>query len=133
MPIVTALRRFILPSLVLTAVAAGVSHAQASSAKPKHPTVCAQGVRVFNDPSQAPTPRDTVEVPPPDAPVRVTSPEQAEAAEMAMRGRAGSVGATGVIVTDQVEENGGERRVFRSLIGIFAPADSAKAQQACKK
>ena len=130
MPFANTLRS-VVPSLVLTIAAAGVSHAQ-STVKPKHPAVCAQGVRVFTDPSQAPTPRDTVEIPRPDAPVRVTSPEEAEAAELAMRGRAGSVGATGVIIADQTTDEGGQQRIQRSVTGIFARADSARAQAACK-
>jgi hypothetical protein len=134
MSIVNALYRSVVPSLLLTVAAAGISRAQSSDAsKPKHPAVCAQGVRVYTDASQAPTPRDTVQIPAPDGPVRVSSPEEAEAAELALRGRAGSVGATGVIVTDQVSDEGGAQRIRRSVVGIFAPADSAHAQAACKK
>jgi hypothetical protein len=95
--------------------------------------VCAKGVKVYTDRSQIPVPFDTLSVPPADGPVRVTNDQEAEAAELALRGRAGSVGATAVLVTDEVlDDGGGERRVRRSVTGIFVPADSARAQQACK-
>jgi hypothetical protein len=71
-------------------------------------------------------------MPPADGPVRVTSPEEAEAAELAMRGRAGSVGATGVLVTDEVSDEGGQQRIRRSVTALYVPADSARAQAACK-
>ena len=45
-------------------------------------------------------PRDTLTIPPADGSVRVSSPEEAEAAELALRERAGSVGATSVLVID---------------------------------
>jgi hypothetical protein len=134
MLLVNAVRRSAVPAFILTIATAGFSRAQSGGApKPRRPAVCAQGVRVFTDPSQAPTPRDTVEIPAPDGPVRVSSPEEAEAAELALRGRAGSVGATGVIINDQVSDEGGAQRIHRSVVGIFAPADSAHAQAACKK
>jgi hypothetical protein len=95
--------------------------------------VCAKAVKVYTDRSQIPVPFDTLEVPPSDGPVRVTNEQEAEAAELAMRGRAGSVGATGVLVMDDVQEGAdGTRRVQRRVTGIFVPADSARAQQACK-
>ena len=78
-------------------------------------------------------PFDTLDIPAPDGPVRVTNEQEAEAAELAMRGRAGSVGATGVLVTDEVQDdNDGNRRMRRSVKGLFVPADSARARQACK-
>src|SRR4051812_1298743 len=72
--------------------ATGAAHAQ-SAAKPsaaKHPVVCAKGVRMFTDKSQIPVPHDTLALPLADGPIRVTSPEEAEAAELALRARAGS-------------------------------------------
>jgi hypothetical protein len=126
MSLASAVFRSSLPSVVLTIAAAGVAHAQSGdAAKPKHPVVCAQGVRVYTDPHEAPVPRDTVRIPPGDGPIRVTSPEEAEAAELAMRARAGSVGATGVIVTDEISDEGGAQRMHRSVTGIFAASDSA--------
>jgi hypothetical protein len=119
----------------LTILAAHGARAQAtpaSAAKPKHPVVCAKGVRVYNDRSQVPTPHDTVSIPPADGPIRVTSPDEAEAAELALRGRAGSVGANAVLVVDVVSDDGGALRVRRSATGLFVPADSARALQMCK-
>jgi len=111
---------------------ASIASAQGSSANAKHAPICAKGVKVYTDRSQVPVPFDTLEVPRPDAPVRVTNEQEAEAAELAMRGRAGSVGATGILVTDEVQEDGGNRQVRRSVKGLFVPADSARAHQACK-
>ena len=72
---VISFHRAWLSAVALTLTAAGAAAAQSAAAHTlKRPTVCAQGVRVFNDPSQAPTPRDTVEIPRPDSPVRVSSP-----------------------------------------------------------
>jgi len=121
-------------ALVLSVFAAHPAHAQAASgaAKAKHPAICAKGVRVYNDRTQVPTPHDTLSIPPADGPIRVTSPEEAEAAEMALRGRAGSVGATGVLVIDEVSGDGDSQRVRRTATGLFVPADSARALQACK-
>lgn len=116
---------------VLSIGAAHAGHAQAA-AKPKHPPVCAKGVRIYTDKAQVPVPNDTLTMPPSDGPIRVTSPEEAEAAELALRGRAGSVGATGILVADQVEDDGGNQRLRRSVTAFFSPADSARSQQACK-
>ena len=118
---------------VVLAASAAVGSAQSSTPATKHTPICAKGVRVYTERSQVPVPFDTLEVPRPDAPIRVTNEQEAEAAELAMRGRAGAVGATGVLVTDEVQETGdGERRVRRNVLGVFVPADSARAQQACK-
>src|SRR5512133_1788221 len=105
--IAASIRPFAL-SAGLSLVTAAVGHAQAAApAKTRQPAVCAKGVRIYTDKSQVPVPHDTLTMPPADGPVRVTSPEEAEAAELAMRGRAGSVGANGVIVTDEVSDDGG--------------------------
>ena len=119
---------------VVLLVAAGAAHAQntAKPPAPKHPTVCAKGVRLFTDKSQIPVPHDTLALPPADGPIRVTSPEEAEAAELALRGRAGSVGATGLLVTDEVVDDGGTQRISRQATAVYVPSDSARAQQACK-
>jgi hypothetical protein len=118
---------------VLSAGAARAVRAQSTPPAKTRPAVCAQGVRVYTDKSQVPTPHDTLTMPPADGPVRVTSPEEAEAAELAMRGRAGSVGATGVLVTDITSEESGGTRIQRSVTAVYVPADAARAQQACKK
>jgi hypothetical protein len=118
--------------LVGSTVVAGAQSAR-PAAPAKHAPICAKGVKVYTDRSQIPVPFDTLEVPPADGPVRVTNEQEAEAAELAMRGRAGSVGATGVLVTDDSQDDAdGNRRVRRSVTGIFVPADTARARQACK-
>ena len=121
-------------ALVLSFVAGRAARAQGANAaaKPKHQPICAKGVRVYNDRGQVPAPHDTLAIPPADGPIRVTSPEEAEAAEMALRGRAGSVGATAVLVVDEVSGDGDSQRVRRSATGLFVPADSARAIAACK-
>jgi hypothetical protein len=69
---------------------------------------------------------------PPGAPVRVTSAEEAAAADLAMRGRAGSVGATGVVVTEVTEAGDGGTVIRRRVVPVFVPSDSGRAQAACK-
>jgi hypothetical protein len=120
-----------IPAL-LVALAAGRADAQATAAAPKRAAVCARGVTVYSDAKQVPTPWDSVTIPMPAAPVRVTSEAEAEAAEMDLRARAGSVGATGVIMTTETDDDGtGQMRMRRSVRGVYVRADSARAQQAC--
>ncbi|MEP6618601.1 MAG: hypothetical protein ABJE47_04785 [bacterium] len=106
--------------------------AQAPKSPAARPPVCAKGVRVFTEASQVPVPYDTLRMPPADGPVRVTSPEEAEAAELAVRGRAGSVGATGILIVDQSSEENGMTRMRRSVTALYVAADSARAQLACR-
>jgi len=134
---VSAISLRTLSAAALLVVAARSTHAHAggspASQSPKHPVACAKGVRIYTDKSQLPTPYDTLTLPPTDGPIRVTSPEEAEAAELDLRRRAGSVGATAVLVTDEVtDDGGGNQRVRRQATAVFVPADSARAQQACK-
>ena len=111
----------------------GVS-AQSAAAPAKHPPVCAKGVQVYESIDKVPVPHDTLTMPPAPGPVIVTSEAEAEAADLAMRGRAGSVGATGVVVLDDIQDSGGERIVRRrGVIPVFVPSDSARAQRACAK
>jgi hypothetical protein len=127
-----SIRSAVVAAVVLAASAA-VGTAQSSTPAAKRTPICAKGVKVYTERSQVPVPFDTLEVPRPDAPIRVTNEQEAEAAELAMRARAGSVGATGVLVTDEIQDSGdGERRMRRNVLGVFVPADSARAQQACK-
>jgi hypothetical protein len=112
---------------------AATAGAQAATA-PRHPAVCAQGVRIYNERAALPAQRDSMVVPPPPGgQVRVTSPEEAEAAEMAMRERAGAVGITSLLVITETEDNGGDVRMRRSVSGYFIAADSARAAGICKK
>jgi hypothetical protein len=91
-------------------------------------------VQIYDSIDKVPVPHDTLQMPSATGPVIVTNEAEAEAAELAMRGRAGSVGATGVVVLDDVQESGGERTVRRrGMIPVFAPSDSARAQKACGK
>jgi hypothetical protein len=120
--------------LVLAGTFAGAAGAQSSAkATPApHPAVCAQGVRVYNSLSEVTAPYDTLSLPPSDAPIRVTNPDEAAAAELMVRGRAGSVGATGMVVMEKSEDTGGGMRIHREITPVFVRADRARAQQACK-
>ena len=119
--------------VALASIAASSASAQAvAPAKPARAPFCARGVRIYTEPSQVPTPVDTLRIPPADAPVRVTSPEEAEAAELALRGRAASVGANALLITDVVTEDAGGQRIRRSVVGLFVRADSARSVAACK-
>ena len=97
----------------------------------KHPVVCGKGVRTYDSLKEVPAPFDTLKLPP-HAPVRVTSQEEAEAAEAQMMTDAGKIGATGLVVTEVVEENGNSRSVHRQVIPVFVPSDTARAYGACK-
>ena len=98
---------------------------------PRHPPVCAKGVRTYPDFSQVPKPYDTLAMPPGPR-IQVTNPEEAEAAERAVRERAGSIGATGVVFTEETSSDGaGAMEVRRRVFPVFVPSDSARAQQAC--
>jgi hypothetical protein len=101
------------------------------SAAPAHPKVCADGVREYFSRSELPTPYDTLALPPAE-PIRVTSPEEAAAAQRMMRERAGSVGATGLFVQEVTEETPDGMRMQRSVSAIFAPSDTARAYAACR-
>ena len=76
--------------LVGSASVGSAQAARASAPQAKHASICAQGVKVYTDRAQIPVPFDTLDIPAPDGPVRVTNEQEAEAAELAMRGRAGS-------------------------------------------
>lgn len=103
-----------------------------AAAAPAHPKVCADGVREYYSRADIPTPYDTL-VMPPGEPVRVTSPEEAEAAQRLMRERAGTVGATGLLVLEERTDDGmGRVEMHRSIMPLFAPSDSARAYAACR-
>lgn len=118
--------------LVLLSTAARAQAAGGGLQPARHPAVCEKGVRIYTDRKDVPTPFDSVAIPAPDKPVMVTSPEEAQAAQLALRERAGSVGATGVLVIDITEQSGDEVRMRRRAVGLFVPSDSARAQQACQ-
>lgn len=138
------IRHLILPAALLLlygtpARAQDVNVTMSAPAKHQAPKrtyvpVCAAGVTTYDAIKDVPKPYDSLDVPPPDGPIMVTNESEAEAAALAMRGRAGGVGATGVVVTDQTEDNGsGMVRMRRSIQGVYVPADSARAQKACGK
>lgn len=108
--------------------------AQTQPPKRAYLPVCAEGVKVYDDIKEVPKPYDSLTVPRSAQPVMVTNEAEAEAAQLAMRGRAGSVGATGVVVTDETTDNGsGMVQMRRSIQGVYVAADSARAQKACGK
>lgn len=119
----------------LTLLGAASAQAQAPTASaPRRAPVCAQGVKMYDDIRQIPVPHDTVQIPAPDGPIRVTNEAEMEAAEMALRKRAGEVGATGVLaITEEEDDGAGRVTMRRRTVGVFVRADSAAAQKACAK
>ena len=117
-------------ALVLVAGTAG-AQAAATPAIKRQPT-CARAVKTWDDIKQVPTPHDTVRIPAPDGPVRVTNEAEAEAAELALKTRAASVGATGILIsTTEQDDGGGMITMRRNVTGIYVRADSAEAQKIC--
>ena len=125
-------RAVIVAALVSAVPVAARAQETGAAAQPAHPKVCADGVREYYSKAEIPTPYDTL-VMPPSEPVRVTSPEEAEAAQRLMRERAGSVGATGLLVVEERTDDGmGRVQMSRSITPVFAPSDSARAYAACR-
>lgn len=120
-------------AIVAISRSAGAQTAANQGQAPRHPRVCTGGVRTYPSITQVPTPFDSLTMPPAPGPVRVTNPAEAEAADRAMRERAGSIGATGIVVSDVTDDTGGGMRIRRSVLPVFVPSDSARAQQACRK
>jgi hypothetical protein len=121
-------------TLGLCLFAGGTASAQAAPESPKRAPVCAEAVKVYTDFKQVPAPFDSVRIPPADGPIRVTNEEEAAAAELQVRKRAGSVGATGLVMTmEEVDDGSGMIRASRRVTGVFVRADSAAAQKACLK
>jgi hypothetical protein len=90
-------------------------------------------VRELFSRAELPMPYDTLVMPPMD-PVRVTSPEEAEAAQRTMREKAGSVGATTLLVQEEtVDDGAGRVQMHRSVTPIYSPADTARAYAVCRK
>lgn len=116
----------------VAAVAGAATRVQGGAPAPKPTPICATGVLMYTDLKQVPAPYDTLTMPEMPGQMRVTSEEEAAAAELAMRGRAGSVGATGVVVSDVTEEEGGNMRIRRSVTAVRSPSDTLRALKACK-
>src|SRR5688500_10257267 len=91
-------------ALVLAASAAGAQ--AAATPAPKRAPTCARAMKIYDDIKQVPVPHDTVDIPAPDGPVRVTNEAEMEAAELALKTRAGTVGATGVLIFNEESDNG---------------------------
>lgn len=101
---------------------------------PAHPAVCADGIRTYTSLDLVPTPFDTLGMPPPGTPIRVTNPDEAAAADRRMAERAGSVGATGIVITDlTLADRPGPRRVVRRVTAVFVPSDTGRAHAACAR
>ena len=116
----------------LIAFLASSAGAQASAPAPKRAPTCARAIKMYEDIKQVPTPFDSLEIPAPDHPVIVNSEADLEAAEQALKTRAASVGATGVLArTIRLDDGAGNVEMRRSSIGIFVRADSAEAQRIC--
>ena len=126
--------KVILGLCLLAGTTASAQQQQSAAAAPKRASVCAEGVKMYSDIKEVPAPHDTVQIPPGDGPIRVTNEEEARAAELMIRKRAGSVGATGIL-TAMVETDTGDGmvRMSRRVTGIYVRADSAAAQKACAK
>lgn len=110
---------------------AGAQAPQGRRATPLHPKVCAAGVRIYNGVSEVPKPYDSLTMPPGPR-IQVTNPAEAEAAERAVRERAGSVGATGIVFIDETENGPEGMTMRRAMFPVFVASDSARAQRACR-
>jgi hypothetical protein len=129
-----SLRRLVLPTIAAIAAHAGAASAGAQQVtkdapRPRTPT-CAAGVRTYEGWAEVRAPFDSLRLPPGE-PIRVTSPEEAQAAQQKIRERAATVGATGLVLVDVTSESGGEVQTRRSVVPVFVPADSARAHKAC--
>lgn len=124
--------KLILATAALVLCAASARAQAQAPAAPKRVPTCARVIKTYDDIKQVPAPHDTVQVPAPDGPVRVTNEAEMEAAELALKTRAASVGATGVLIANAEEDNGsGQVTLRRTVTGIFVHADSAAAQKVC--
>ena len=95
----------------------------------KRPPLCAAGVKRYQGWAEVPTPFDSVLLRRGE-PIRVSSPEEAEAAQQRLLERAGSAGANGLVVVDEGTPDGGVRR---GVVAVFVRADSARSYKACGK
>ena len=121
-------------TLILSIALALIGSAAQAQAKRSYVPVCAKGVLVYTDIKDVPKPYDSLTIPAPAAPVMVTNEDELAAAELAMRDRAGSVGSTGVVITDETNDDGNGRvQLRRTTQGVFVRSDSARAQKACGK
>jgi hypothetical protein len=132
--LIIALRYAAITALTVAAPlgAAGAQGGGTMSRVATRPAVCTDGVALYNNLGSVPTPFDTLTMPPSE-PIRVSSPEEAAAAERMILQRAGSVGATGVLMTTVEEETADGLRMHRSVTPVFAASDTTRAYAACRK
>jgi len=97
----------------------------------KHPVVCGKGVRTYGSFKEVPTPFDSLKLPP-HAPIRVNSPEEADAAQAQILADAGKIGATGLVVEEVSDNDGGSMTMHRRVVPVFVTADTARAYAACR-
>ena len=116
--------------IVLSSSRAAKAQSVTGSRATHHAAVCAAGVRTYASWGEVPTPRDMLTLPPAE-PVRVTNEAEAAAADSAVRARAGSVGATGVVITEVTAATDGGTVIRRQVVPVFVPSDSARAHGAC--
>ena len=105
---------------------------QVTKDAPARTPLCAAAVRKYQGWAEVPTPFDSVRLPTRD-PIRVTSPDEAAAAEQKLIERAASVGANGIVVFDESTETGGGVQMRRNVAGVFVRPDSARSYKACGK
>jgi hypothetical protein len=117
--------------VVLSSSRAAKAQTVMSSQATHHATVCAAGVRTYASLGEVPTPHDMLTLPPAE-PVRVTNEAEAAAADSAVHARAGSIGATGVVITEVTAATDGGTVVRRQVVPVFVPGDSARAHGACQ-
>src|SRR5687767_10229242 len=93
-------RRLVLPAIaaLVCAAPAGAQQVTKDAPRPRTPT-CAAGIRTYEGWPEVPTPFDSLRLPPGE-PIRVTSPDEAQAAQQKLRERAATVGATGLVFVD---------------------------------
>jgi hypothetical protein len=124
-------------ALALAAVAAVAwappARAQQVTKEPAaRPPLCAAGVRRYQGWAEVPTPFDSLRLPRGE-PIRVTSPDEAQAAEQRLLERVASVGGNGLVVFDERSEGADGVQLRRSVAAVFVRADSARAYKACGK
>ncbi|HEY2806362.1 MAG TPA: hypothetical protein VGI92_10955 [Gemmatimonadales bacterium] len=104
---------------------------QTPAPAPHRTVVCAAGVRTYDRLADVPAPFDTLRMPP-GPPMRVNNDDEAREADRLIRERAGSIGATGIVIADVTDDDGtGGMRVHRSITPVFVAADTVRAQAAC--
>jgi hypothetical protein len=124
-----------LPAALALAALAWVPRARAQQVTKEpaaRPPLCAAGVRRYQGWAEVPAPFDSLRLPRGE-PIRVTSPDEAQAAEQRLLERVASVGGNGLVVFDASTEGADGVQLRRSVAAVFVRADSARAYKACGK